>query len=64
MIMVRIDGSEEWQTYTDTIYFDTEKEHSIEAKAIDAVGNESEIVSSRFIVDDNPPTTKLKTSVE
>jgi hypothetical protein len=64
MIMVRIDGSEEWQTYTDTIFFDTEKEHSIEAKAVDAVGNESEIVSSRFIVDDNPPTTELKTSVE
>ncbi|MCR9143841.1 MAG: hypothetical protein NXI24_16460 [bacterium] len=64
MVMVRIDGSEEWQTYTDTIYFDTEKEHSIEAKAIDAVGNESEIVTSTFIVDDNPPTTELKTSVE
>ncbi len=64
MIMVRIDGSDEWQTYTDTIYFDTEKEHTIEAKAIDAVGNESEIVTSKFIVDDNPPTTQLKTSVE
>ena len=64
MIMVRIDGSEKWQTYTDTIYFDTEKEHSIEAKAVDAVGNESEIVTSTFIVDDNPPTTELKTSVE
>ena len=63
-IMVRIDGSQEWQTYTDTIYFDTEKEHSIEARAIDAVGNESEIVSSSFIVDDNPPVTELKTSVE
>lgn len=64
MIMVRIDGNEEWQTYSDTIFFDTEQAHSIEAKAIDAVGNESAIVKSSFIVDDNPPITELKTSVE
>lgn len=63
-ILVRIDGSPEWQTYTDAIYFDTEREHSIEAKAIDSVGNESDARSLRFIVDDNPPTTELRTSVE
>ncbi|MBX7057034.1 MAG: hypothetical protein K1X75_03135 [Leptospirales bacterium] len=63
-ILVRLDGSPEWQTYTDAIFFDSEREHSIEAKAIDAVGNESDVRSLRFIVDDNPPTTELRTSVE
>lgn len=63
-ILVRIDGAQEWQTYQDVVYFDTEKEHTIEARAIDLVGNESEIVKSSFIVDDNPPMTELKTSVE
>ncbi|MCB1308109.1 MAG: hypothetical protein KDK30_08020 [Leptospiraceae bacterium] len=59
-IMVRIDDSDEWQTYSDTIYFDTEEAHSIEAKAVDAVGNESEVVRSEFVVDDNPPQTELQ----
>ena len=63
VIMVKIDGSEEWQTYNKPLYFATEQEHSIEAKASDAVGNESETVVSRFIVDDNPPISKLRTSV-
>ncbi len=62
-IMVRIDGSQNWQVYSTAIAFETEAEHSIEAKAIDAVGNESEVVSSQFKVDDNPPITKLRTSV-
>ncbi len=62
-ILVRIDGSQEWQTYIDTIYFGSENRHSIEAKAIDAVGNESELVSLGFIIDDNPPMTDIKTSV-
>ena len=62
-VMVRIDGSQEWQAYNNTLYFATETEHTIEAKALDAVGNESEVVVSRFKVDDNPPITKLRTSV-
>ena len=62
-VMVRIDGSQEWQAYNNTLYFSTETEHSIEAKAVDAVGNESEVVVSRFKVDDNPPITKLRPSV-
>ena len=62
-IMVRIDGSQEWQAYRNPLYFETEGGHSIEAKAVDAVGNESETVTSRFTVDDNPPITKLRTSV-
>ena len=59
-VMVRIDGSKEWQVYSNALHFATEQEHVIEAKAIDAVGNESEIVTLRFIVDDNPPISELK----
>ena len=63
-IMVRLDGASEWQTYSDTIFFDTEKEHKIEAKAIDAVGNESEVKAVSFTVDDNPPITKIQPVVD
>lgn len=59
-VLVKIDGSKEWQTYTDSIFFDTEQPHSIEAKAIDSVGNESNIVRLDFIVDDNPPSTEIE----
>lgn len=59
-ILIKIDGSTEWQTYSDSIYFDEEKTHSIEAKAVDAVGNESDTVKLDFFVDDNPPTTEIK----
>ncbi len=63
-IMVRIDGSQQWQAYNGTLYFSTETEHTISAKVVDAVGNESEIVTSRFKVDDNPPITELNPSVK
>ena len=63
-IMVRIDGSQQWQAYNGTLYFTTETEHSIEAKAVDGVGNESSIVSTKFKVDDNPPITNIETSVQ
>ena len=63
-IMVRIDDSQEWQAYSNTIYFSAETAHKIEAKAIDAVGNESEIVVSSFKIDDNPPISKLRTSAD
>jgi predicted lipoprotein with Yx(FWY)xxD motif len=63
-ILIRVDGAQEWTTYSNVLYFDTEKEHSIEAKAIDAVGNESDVRKITFIVDDNPPTTDLRANVE
>ncbi len=63
-ILVRVDGSQEWQNYNGVLYFDVEKEHSIEAKAIDAVGNESDVRKITFVVDDNPPTTDLRANVE
>lgn len=63
-ILIRVDGSQEWQTYSSALFFDTEKEHSIEAKVIDAVGNESEPRKIVFIVDDNPPATDLRANVQ
>lgn len=63
-ILVRVDASEEWQTYSSTLYFDLEKEHTIQAKVIDAVGNESDVKKVTFIVDDNPPATDLRANVE
>ena len=61
-LQIKIDGATEWQSYTDILYFDTEQEHKIEARAVDAVGNESDIKTITFIVDENPPVTKLETS--
>ncbi len=61
-VMVRIDGAQEWQSYVSPLSFETEADHSIAAKAIDAVGNESQIAIIRFKVDDNPPVTKIRTS--
>lgn len=63
-ILVRIDGGEEWQTYTKTLYFSKETDHTIEAKAVDAVGNESDVVKMTFVTDDNPPTTIIKTELQ
>ncbi len=63
-ILVRIDGGEEWQTYSKTLFFSKETDHTIEAKAVDAVGNESEVVKLSFVTDDNPPTTIIKTELE
>ena len=63
-LLVRIDGASEWQTYTEPLSFDKEKEHKIEAKAIDAVGNESDVKTITFVVDDNPPRTTIKPVIE
>ncbi len=62
-IMVKIDGATEWQSYTDVLYFDSNP-HTITAKAVDFVGNQSEEKTLSFTVDDNPPTTELKTTAE
>ena len=59
-VLVKIDDSQEWQTYTDTIYFTDEKQHSIQAKAVDSVGNESDVVKLDFMVKVNPPTTEIQ----
>ena len=59
-ILIRVDGSPNWEEYTSPIFFEEETEHTIEAKAIDLVGNESEIVVMRITVDELPPTSKLR----
>jgi hypothetical protein len=39
---------------------DSQGEHTIEAKAVDNVGNESETKKVSFSVDVNPPTTEIR----
>ena len=59
-IFVKVDGAAEWQIYSGKLVFQTEGPHSIEAKAADKVGNESQPVKVEFIVDDNPPKTTIR----
>lgn len=59
-IFVKIDNGAEWQIYSGKLAFQTEGPHSIEAKAVDKVGNESQPVKVDFIVDDNPPKSTIR----
>lgn len=59
-IFVKVDNAAEWQIYSGRLAFQTEGPHSIEAKAVDKVGNESQPVRVDFIVDDNPPKTTIR----
>ncbi|MDW8306579.1 MAG: hypothetical protein RML34_05890 [Leptospiraceae bacterium] len=59
-VLYRLDGEGEFQLYNAPIQFSTEGPHSIEAKAVDRVGNESQIVRLDIITDDEPPTSALK----
>jgi len=59
-IFVKVDNAAEWQIYSGRLVFQTEGPHSIEAKAQDKVGNESQPVKVEFIVDDNPPKTNIR----
>lgn len=59
-IFVKIDNAPEWQLYSGRISFQNEGPHSIEAKAVDKVGNESQPVKVDFIVDDNPPKSTIR----
>lgn len=58
-ILVRIDGNQEWQTYSNVLQFQEEADHTLEVKAVDAVGNESETKTIQFTVDDKAPKTDL-----
>lgn len=60
-ILVKIDGDEEFKPYTTVINFSEEGDHKIEAKAIDNVGNESEVAVLEVIIDNNPPKTMIET---
>lgn len=59
-IFVKVDNAAEWQIYSGKLAFQNEGPHSIEAKAADKVGNESQPVKIDFIVDDNPPKSTIR----
>lgn len=59
-IFVKVDNAAEWQIYSGRLVFQNEGPHSIEAKAVDKVGNESAPVKVDFIVDDNPPKSTIR----
>lgn len=59
-IFVKLDDAAEWQIFSGRLAFQTEGPHSIEAKAVDKVGNESQPVRVEFIVDDNPPKSTIR----
>jgi len=59
-IFVKIDGEENFSVYSSPINFSEEGEHTIESKAVDSVGNESETVKVTFVTDDNPPKSVIQ----
>lgn len=63
-LLIKVDGETEFRKYTQPLNFSVEGEHAIEAKAIDRVGNESEVVTLEFITDDNPPRTTIRPIAE
>lgn len=60
-ILVKVDGEDSFKPYSTVINFAEEGEHKIEAKAVDNVGNESEVAVLELIVDNNPPKTMIET---
>jgi hypothetical protein len=59
-VLVKVDGATEFVPYVEDLTFSTSGEHKIEAKAIDNVGNESDVVTSQFFYDVKPPQTNIK----
>jgi hypothetical protein len=59
-VLIKVDGASDFSPYAEPIVFTSQGEHTIEAKAIDNVGNESEIVSVTVLTDVNPPTTTIR----
>lgn len=60
-ILVRVDGKGDFIPYMSEIKFTSNGEHTIEAKAIDKVGNVSSVAILSVYVDVIPPETKLET---
>lgn len=60
-IEVKIDGESEFKQYATPITFTVEGAHTIETRAVDLVGNTSEVVKLDVLVDDNPPQTTIRT---
>ena len=63
MILVSLDGSE-YVSYTSPFKIQIKGAHTLKAKAIDNLGNESFPVEVSFFVDVVPPKTKLGASVD
>lgn len=59
-ILIKLDKNSDFVPYAEPITIDAQGEHTIEAKAIDNVGNESETKKVSFAVDVNPPTTQIR----
>lgn len=59
-VLVRVDGKADFVPYAEPITIDAQGEHTIEAKAIDNVGNESQVKKVTFMVDINPPKTQIR----
>lgn len=59
-IMVKMSDEADFRPYVEPIIVNSGGEFTIEAKAIDNVGNESEVVRTSFFVDVNPPQSEIK----
>ncbi len=62
-ILVSLDGSD-FVSYTDSFKIQISGRHTVSAKAVDNLGNESSKISITFFVDVVPPKTKLGTSLD
>ncbi|MCB1177481.1 MAG: hypothetical protein KDK36_07885, partial [Leptospiraceae bacterium] len=58
--LVKVDGETEFKPYVEELSFTTSGEHKIEAKAVDNVGNESDVVTLSFFYDVKAPQTNIK----
>lgn len=58
-IFYKLDGGE-WKSYADPVSVEAQGNHTIEAKSVDSVGNESEVKKIAFVVDTTPPETKIQ----
>jgi len=63
-ILVRVDGKGEFALYEKEIQFVSNGDHFIEAKTVDAVGNESSIAILPVYIDIVPPKSELKAVTE
>jgi hypothetical protein len=59
-ILIKIDAATEFVPYVEDIAFNTSGEHTIEAKSVDNVGNESDPKKITFLYDIKPPETSIK----
>ena len=61
MVYMRVDGRGEFMPYTSELLFNTNGEHSLEAKSVDKAGNMSPVSVLSVYVDVIPPESRLET---